>query len=244
MSILNLNERLQSQLFGAIDGTEFNGFMDIDNQEFTRYFAIESNYRDLVEFVNTLNIDRTYSEDLVHDCFASYSANESNNNCYDGNAGKGIHITVEEAIKSRLKRMAKNGKYYNKTDGDFVVTAHFTDDTTDDSVQTHYTNMASCEDINRDLVEEKESTQEQIFYFINCTKDCRVSGRVLLEKLDDIQKYIEDGIFDSSVMGDIWIINGMREVFASIFRVYNSDRTFFLSALDRAKGEMELCSMF
>ena len=87
----------------------------------------------LVKYARGLNIDFNSADDLVNDLWLSFRKNEADGVGYieDGSEYLG-YISVEVAVKSRLKLMAKNKAYARLSNNDKNVIANFTDDIDDD----------------------------------------------------------------------------------------------------------------
>lgn len=240
MKSVNENEqRYLERKYGTVVGIPIE-MIDCDNTEFTDFIA--ENRNSLVNYARTLNIDVNKADDLINDAWYSYKINEENGKGYDMSAGHGDIITVEEAIKARLKLMAKNSIYHRATDGGQEVLAHFTEDTEDDSIQNSYTNMASVDDINAAIIEENFDLAENMQYFISCTRNCRVSGLTVLEKIDAIVEGIESDVFNANFISDLWVCSeGMKDCFSVIFSAWSRNKKTYASTLATVKEEFMKC---
>lgn len=238
-SVREDEQRYLERKYGTVVGIPFH-MIDCDNTEFTDFIA--DNRNSLVNYAKTLNIDVNKADDLINDAWYSYRINEENGKGYDMSAGHGDIITVEEAVKARIKLMSRNSLYHRATDGGQEVLAHFTEDTEDDSVQNSYTNMASVEDINAAIVEESADLAENMQYFISCTGDCRVSGLSVLEKLDIIVDSIESDVFNAGFISDLWTCSeGMKDCFSSIFSAWTRNKNAYASTLASVKEDYMKC---
>lgn len=239
-SVLSSDEqRFLDKKYGTIAGVALE-INDCDNTVFTDFF--EANYLGLINYAKTMNIDVSKASDLIHDTWASYRINENNGKGYDMTAGHGLVITIEEAVKARIKNMSRNTKYHRATDGGNEVLAHFTEDNKDDSVQNAYTQMASVEDVNTAIIEEAIDLAENMQYFISCTKNCRVSGLDVLDKLDLIIKSVEADIFNAEFIGDLWSCgDGIKDCFRTIFNTYSLNKNTYMTTLASVREEFMSC---
>ena len=222
---------------------------DVDNTKFTEY--VQKHRDELIKFgANLPGMDKHKAEDLVNDTWVSYKKNEENNKCYSSDGGHGPYIFVEEAVKARMKRMAKRMDtqkkeymYLKNTSSSQVICAHFTDDTDDDTLQTLLTRSAKKTSIEIDTL--SVDLKDSMMYFIACTQDCRISGLTILERLDDIVGMVENQQFsatNASYISDLWTRGAdVKNAFREILTSYSRDNKTYLHTLSIVKEELEEC---
>lgn len=237
-SVVRNEQVLLERKYGTVVGIPVD-MVDSDNTEFTDFIA--KNYHSLIKYAKTMNIDLSKADDLINDTWASYKLNEENGKGYDVSAGHGDIITIEEAVKARIKLMARNAIYHRATDNGQEVLAHFTDDTDEDPIQTGYTNMASVEDVNAAIIEEQADLYENMTYFVSSTKNCRICGLSFLEKLDSVVESVESDVFNANFIGDLWHGDEIKDCFKSIFLTWAHDKKAYASTLASVKEEYMKC---
>lgn len=229
-----MRQELSTSKFGTVYGVG-SSLKDCENTEFTDY--VSENYKRLVEYAEHLNIDTTKAVDLINDVWLSYKLNEESGKCFDMSMGHRVIQSIEESVHGRIKRTARNPKYYRATNNTTEVLAHFTDDTEDDEIQNAYTAMASCEDVRHDVVEDECDLQDSMAYFISCTNKCRVTGLTILEKIEVLVN--NAGEFDPELLAEVWNCdNSMKECFKNAFKVWYSNASLYFSTLAKVKEEL------
>lgn len=243
---MNISESYDCNKFGRVAGVN-PCLKDVDNTDFSEYIV---KHRDeLVRYASSLRgIDGCKADDLVHDTWISYKINEQNNKCYSPSKGRGAYITIEEAIKSRMKLMAKRvnkktqeARYMQNTSKSKVVYSHFMESVDDDDKlqQALSYQVESTVDEIRTLQSDLKS---DMMYFVACTKDCRIPGISLLEKLDIVVEMMEEGLSCVSEYLSDWNKNSeMKEIFRDIFTVYSKDKDMYLQTLKEVREEQKAC---
>ena len=222
---------------------------DVDNTKFTEY--VQEHRDELIKYgANLQGMDKHKAEDLVNDTWVSYKNNEEDNKCYSSDKGHGAYIFVEEAVKARMKLMARRKDRYKKesvymknTSSSQVVCAHFTDDTDDDTLQTLLTRSAKKTSVEIETM--SVDLKDSMMYFIACTQDCRIPGLTILEKLDAIVGMVENRQFSSlnaSYISDLWTRGAdIKSAFREILTSYSRDNDTYLHTLNMVKEELEEC---
>ena len=203
----------------------------------------------LVKYARGLNIDFNSADDLVNDLWLSFRKNEADGVGYieDGSEYLG-YISVEVAVKSRLKLMAKNKAYARLSNNDKNVIANFTDDIDDDK-DDPLTEALKCQ-ANRvessiSDIETEESLREAMEHFIACTSDCTIPGIDLLKRMDQLEILAEEGgISKSSQMLMAGIYDRGEDVIDSlkgILHCFLNNKKYYSETLKAVEEEFQSC---
>lgn len=228
---------------------------DIDNTKFTDY--VPAHLDDLVRYAKKLEgIDPEKAEDLVHDVWYSYKVNEEDGKCFSYSGGHGNFISVEEAVKARMKKMLhkKSVKddeyiYMASTKGSSQQYTSFMEpdsEEDDDNLQKALRIKAQTACTMLDEID--EDLKDSMFHFIACTVDCKIPGINLLDNLDAIVDMITGsasgslGKASSDMMFDIWKKGqSIREDLTLILKEYCNDRDGYFQTLRQVREEYKSC---
>ena len=232
--------------FGTVVGITAE-LKDIDNTYFTDYVSDPNNLRDLIQFARHLDMDPTRAEDLVQDVWISYRKNEENGECYDTSAGHDVYISVEEAVKARMKLMAHNYQADFKHEVLFDYTEPANDARGEDD-KLHAALMNKVHDVtdSLDKLIVDEDLKDSMMHFVACTADCKVPGIALLSRLDYIVDMVGNkknltGLSHELLADILHKGDDVKESLKEILGEYCKDKDIYLLTLGKVREEYTQC---
>lgn len=234
-------------------------FKDIENHIFTDYIA--KNRKNLLNYVRSFPaMDYQKAEDLIQDTYEAYAINEADNNCYDSSNGHDAYISVEEAVKSRLKLMSKalgkkgdrgNKRYTQNSTTNYMVYTDFKESDDEDSRFQKALNIqigeaSPTDETTIDAINISVSLESDLVYFCKCSDGCRISGLELCKKIPWLieRSNMKNGITSdmAAVFSDIWVkVPDGKAIFTDILMYAVNHQDEFNSMLDRVENEIKEC---
>lgn len=229
---------------------------DIDNTMFTDY--IPTHLDALVKYAKTLEgIDPERAEDLVHDVWYSYKMNEEDGKCFSYSGGHGAFISVEEAVKARMKKMLHKKHANSESDYVYLIntkgsqmqfTSFMEPESEEDEDGLQKALRIKAQTVGNTIDEIDDDLKGSMFHFIACTVDCKIPGINLLTNLDSIVDMVNNSKSGnicragSDMLADMMSTDSsIREDLLVILREYCNDKDSFLLTLEQVREEYKSC---